>query len=64
MGDDGSRGAALVKARGGTVLVERVETALIAGMPSAAVAAGGVDAQLSIDRIADALSALTEPSGS
>jgi two-component system, chemotaxis family, protein-glutamate methylesterase/glutaminase len=40
MGDDGSRGARAIKRKDGTVLVETSESALIYGMPRAAVAAG------------------------
>ncbi len=58
MGDDGSRGAVTVKAFGGWVLAESVESALIYGMPRAAVESGCVDAQLPIDRISSALAVL------
>jgi two-component system chemotaxis response regulator CheB len=58
MGDDGSRGALAIKRRGGTVLVETSDSALIYGMPRAAVAAGGADAQLPLDRMAEAFLAL------
>lgn len=59
MGDDGSRGAAAVKAKGGTVLVESRDTALIFGMPRATVATGTVDAQLPLSRMPEAFLALT-----
>lgn len=59
MGDDGSRGAIAIKDRGGYVLVETSESALIYGMPRAAIATGCADAQLPLDRMADAFVALS-----
>ncbi len=58
MGDDGSRGAAAIKERGGFVLAESNDSALIYGMPRAAIASGHVDAQLPLDRMAEAFLAL------
>jgi two-component system, chemotaxis family, protein-glutamate methylesterase/glutaminase len=58
MGDDGSRGAVAIKQAGGTVLVETSDSALIYGMPRAAVAAGCADAQLPLDQMAEAFVAL------
>jgi two-component system chemotaxis response regulator CheB len=58
MGDDGSRGARAIKRAGGTVLVETSDSALIYGMPRAAVVAGCADAQLPLDQMAEAFAAL------
>ncbi len=46
MGDDGARGVVAIKARGGTVLCEAPETAVIYGMPGAAMRTGEVDKSL------------------
>ncbi len=59
MGDDGSRGAIAIKDRGGYVLVETSDSALIYGMPRAAIATGRTDAQLPLDRMAEAFAALS-----
>jgi two-component system chemotaxis response regulator CheB len=62
MGDDGSRGARCVKNRGGYVLVEASESALIYGMPRATLATGCADAELPLARMPEALLGLTAPS--
>jgi two-component system chemotaxis response regulator CheB len=62
MGDDGSAGAAAVKARGGVVLAESSDTALIYGMPRAALATGRVDAELPLSALPAAFLALTRDS--
>jgi two-component system chemotaxis response regulator CheB len=58
MGDDGSAGAVAVKSRGGTVLAESSDSALIFGMPRAAIATGRVDAQLPLSLLPEAFLAL------
>ncbi len=55
MGDDGLEGARAVRARGGTVIIESRESALIWGMPRAVAEAGLADAELSPAGIAAAL---------
>jgi two-component system chemotaxis response regulator CheB len=59
MGDDGSRGAVAIKERGGYVLAETSDSALIYGMPRAAIATGCADAQLPLERMPEAFAALT-----
>lgn len=58
MGDDGSRGAVDIRSKGGYVLAESIDTALIYGMPRAATATGGTDEELPLHAIPDALAAL------
>jgi two-component system chemotaxis response regulator CheB len=58
MGDDGSRGVCSVKERGGYVLAEASESALIYGMPRAALATGCADAELPLARMPEAFLAL------
>jgi len=55
MGDDGSRGAAGVARRGLPVLVQRPDTCVIDGMPSAAIEAGVASDALTLDEIAQRL---------
>jgi two-component system, chemotaxis family, protein-glutamate methylesterase/glutaminase len=52
MGDDGARGVVSIKARGGYVLAESAETAVIYGMPGAAVRTGEVDKTLPLGALA------------
>ena len=52
MGDDGARGVVAIKARGGTVLAEAPETAVIYGMPGAAMRTGEVDKSLPLSALA------------
>jgi two-component system chemotaxis response regulator CheB len=59
MGDDGSRGAVAIKEHGGYVLAEASDSALIYGMPRAAIATGCADAQLPLTRMPEAFLALT-----
>src|SRR5262245_42897665 len=49
---DGTRGARLVRARGGQVLVQDPETARVVGMPESAIRAGLADAVVPLGRIA------------
>jgi len=58
MGDDGARGVVAIKARGGTVLAESSETAVIYGMPGAAVRTGEVDKTLPLGALAAHLAEL------
>jgi two-component system, chemotaxis family, protein-glutamate methylesterase/glutaminase len=51
MGNDGSRGVLAIKQAGGQVLAEAEESAVIFGMPRAAIATGMVDATLPLDRM-------------
>jgi two-component system, chemotaxis family, protein-glutamate methylesterase/glutaminase len=59
MGDDGMEGAKALVKRGGTVIAESEETAVVYGMPQAAVRAGVVRRSLAIDDIASYLNDLT-----
>ncbi|MDB4974144.1 MAG: Chemotaxis response regulator protein-glutamate methylesterase CheB [Myxococcaceae bacterium] len=58
MGDDGARGVVAIKARGGMVLAESAETAVIYGMPGAAVRTGDVDKTLPLGALAAYLAEL------
>lgn len=58
MGDDGVQGARAILAAGGTVLAESEETAVVYGMPGAAVRAGVVTRALPLAAIADHLATL------
>ena len=58
MGDDGARGVVAVKNAGGVVLAEAPETAVIYGMPGAAVRTGAVDRSLSLRELAAQVVAL------
>ena len=58
MGDDGARGVVAIKARGGMVLAESSETAVIYGMPGAAVRTGEVDRSLPLGALAAYLAEL------
>jgi two-component system chemotaxis response regulator CheB len=53
MGNDGSLGVRAIKEAGGQVLSESEESAVIFGMPRAAIATGLVDAIVPLDRIPD-----------
>ncbi len=59
MGDDGVAGAKAIRAAGGIVLAESAETAVVYGMPRAAVRAGVVTEELSLSGIAEYLAALS-----
>ncbi len=58
MGRDGADGAKAIHQAGGTVLAESESSCVIYGMPRAAVVAGGVDREVPIEQMADALSAV------
>jgi two-component system chemotaxis response regulator CheB len=53
MGSDGVAGLRAIRAAGGRTLAESEETALIYGMPKAAVEAGVVERSVPLDRVAD-----------
>jgi two-component system, chemotaxis family, protein-glutamate methylesterase/glutaminase len=55
MGDDGSRGMPEVHARGGKTIAESPQTAVINGMPGAAVRTGAVKEVLPLGEIAEAI---------
>ena len=59
MGDDGVVGARAIQAAGGAVIAESEETAVVFGMPGAAVRAGVVTECLPLPAIGDYLAALT-----
>lgn len=58
MGDDGAEGAAAVLAAGGLVVAESEQSAVVYGMPGAAVRRGVVSRSLGITQVADFLSNL------
>ena len=55
MGNDGTRGAGLIRAAGGDVIAESEETSLIYGMPRSVVLAGHATQVLPLPQIADAI---------
>lgn len=57
MGNDGLRGAAEVRCRGGRVLAEAEDTCTVYGMPRAIVEGGLADDVVRLDRLADAIAA-------
>lgn len=61
MGDDGMEGAKTLVRRGGTVIAESEDTAVVYGMPQAAVRAGVVRRSLALGDIAGYLNDLTRP---
>jgi len=61
MGDDGAEGAAWITERGGTVLIEEPETAVVAGMPLAVRRAGVQHQSLAIWNLGDRIAELTRP---
>ena len=58
MGDDGVEGARAIRDAGGTVIAEAQETAVVYGMPGAAVRAGVPNRVLPLPLIADFLANL------
>jgi two-component system chemotaxis response regulator CheB len=58
MGDDGSSGVRAIKEHGGQVFAEGPETAVIYGMPGAAVRTGQVDRSFPLPALAEHLAAL------
>lgn len=61
MGDDGMEGAKAIVKKGGIVIAESADTAVVYGMPQAAVRAGVVRRSLPIGDIANYLNDLTRP---
>jgi two-component system chemotaxis response regulator CheB len=61
MGRDGTLGAAAFRRRGLPVLVQAPATCTVAGMPSAAIAAGVATEILSLEQIGKRLAALSRP---
>jgi len=61
MGEDGARGAAMVAAHGGGVLIQDFKSCVVAGMPQAARAACQSALVASLPRIAEKLSSWTAP---
>ena len=55
MGGDGQKGVRVVRARGGRVVAESAETAVIFGMPQEAIATGCVDEILPLGKVPDAI---------
>jgi two-component system chemotaxis response regulator CheB len=58
MGDDGVEGAKAIRDAGGLIIAESQETAVVNGMPGAAVRAGVANKVLPLPQIADFLAAL------
>jgi two-component system chemotaxis response regulator CheB len=58
MGDDGVEGARAIREAGGFVIAESQETAVVNGMPGAAVRAGITHKVLPLPQIAEYLAAL------
>ncbi len=55
MGDDGTTGAAWIKAQGGTVFTEAEESCVVYGMPRRVVEAGLSDRSIPLEKIAEAI---------
>jgi two-component system, chemotaxis family, protein-glutamate methylesterase/glutaminase len=58
MGDDGVEGARTIRQAGGTIIAESQETAVVYGMPGAAVRAGVANQSLALGQIGDYLAGL------
>ena len=59
MGDDGVAGGRAIRAAGGSIIVESEETAVVYGMPGAAVRAGIVSEEMPLPAIGDYLAGLS-----
>ena len=55
MGSDGREGAAWIKARGGSILTETESSCVVYGMPRSVVEAGLSDAEIPLERMAQAI---------
>jgi two-component system chemotaxis response regulator CheB len=55
MGDDGSRGVRALRAAGAVTVAESEQTAVIFGMPEAAIRTGAIDEVLPLDGVAAAI---------
>ncbi len=55
MGDDGARGMKLLHDHGARTIAQNEQTCVVFGMPKEAIALGGVDEVLPLDRMADAI---------
>jgi two-component system chemotaxis response regulator CheB len=58
MGRDGAKGAKALKAKGGYVIAESSETAVVFGMPRSVIEAGAADAVLPLDKLPEKLTEL------
>jgi two-component system chemotaxis response regulator CheB len=58
MGKDGAKGAKALKAKGGYVIAESSETAVVFGMPRSVIEAGAADAVLPLDKLPEKLTEL------
>lgn len=63
MGRDGAEGAKTIRQAGGVVLAESETTCVIYGMPRAAKIAGGVDFEVPIERMGEAVAAQVASTG-
>ena len=63
MGRDGRQGARALREAGGLVLAESSESAVVFGMPEAAIAAGVVHEVLSLERLAVRLARFAKGEG-
>jgi two-component system chemotaxis response regulator CheB len=61
MGDDGAQGVREISKRGGAVLIEAPETAIVSGMPLAARRSGVKHQSLGIWALGDMLAELARP---
>jgi two-component system chemotaxis response regulator CheB len=55
MGDDGARGVTAIHRAGGVTVAEAEETAIIFGMPEAAIRTGEVDEVVALDAVGEAI---------
>jgi two-component system, chemotaxis family, protein-glutamate methylesterase/glutaminase len=58
MGDDGAKGSVSISANGGRVFAESAHSAVIFGMPQAAIATGAVERALPLDELGEHLAKL------
>jgi len=58
MGDDGARGTTAIAAHGGRVFAESAQSAVIFGMPQAAIATGSVERAMPLDELGDHVAGL------